>query len=253
MDIYLSSSIKKDIKDSASLACDLGLNLEISRLGKISLMNEKYDEFLNYYSDVLKNFPNKLTLHGFFSGLNVISKDKAIADISKKRFLQSLNAAKKLNAHTVVYHSGYDLTNKQEGYREKFVSSQICFWSDFVSDFEQSGIVAVLENTSEPDAKILHEIVSTIDSPYLKLCLDTGHVNVASDESVSQWIKTFGSYLYHTHMHNNDGIYDQHCALKEGTLDFVPIIELLKTSSVKSFVLEMFHEQRLIDSLELFE
>ena len=68
MDIYLSSSLKDDIKYSAAIASDMGLNLEISRFGKIALMDEKYDEYLEYYSSVLKHFPNKISLHGFFSG-----------------------------------------------------------------------------------------------------------------------------------------------------------------------------------------
>ena len=46
MDIYLSSSLKDDIADSAKFAVNSGLNLEISRFGKIALMDEKYDEYL---------------------------------------------------------------------------------------------------------------------------------------------------------------------------------------------------------------
>lgn len=253
MDIYLSSSLKNDIKDSAKLALDMDLNLEISRFGKISLMDEKYDEYLDYYCSVLKNFPKKISLHGFFSGLSVISKDKAIVAVSKKRFLQSLKIAETLNAHTVVFHSGYDLTNKMEDYKKTFINSQICFWSDFVSHFEHAGITAVLENTSEPEPEVLLKVVQAIDSPNLKLCVDCGHVNVASKKPVDQWISTFGNYLHHTHMHNNNGIYDLHQGLSEGTLDFSSIIEQLKSSPVKSYVLEMFTEKRVIESLKFFE
>ena len=253
MDIYLSSSLKDDIKDSAAIASDRGLNLEISRFGKIALMDEKYDEYLEYYLSVLKHFPNKISLHGFFSGLSVICKDRAIVEISRRRFLQSLRIAEKLGAHTVVFHSGYDLTNKMADYKERFVSSQICFWSEFISNFERAGITAVIENTSEPEPELLLKVVDDVGSSNLKLCLDCGHANVASNVQVENWIKVFGKYLHHTHMHNNDGIFDLHQGFSEGTLDFVSIIKQLKASPVKDYVLEMFSENQVIDSLAFFE
>ena len=177
----------------------------------------------------------------------------AIVEISKKRFLQSLRIAETLGAHTVVFHSGYDLTNKMEDYKKRFVSSQICFWSEFVSNFEQAGITAVIENTSEPEPELLLKVVENVGSPNLKLCLDCGHANVASKEPLEKWIKVFGKYLHHTHMHNNNGIFDLHQGLSEGTLDFVSIIKQLKASPVKDYVLEMFTEKRVIDSLAFFE
>lgn len=253
MDIYLSSSLKDDITDSMQLAINMGLNLEISRFGKIAFLDEKYDEYLAYYSSVLKKFPNKISLHGFFSGLSVICRDQAIVDLSKKRFLQSLKIAENIGAHTVVFHSGYDLTNKMEDYPKRFITSQICFWEDFVSNFEHAGITAVIENTSELYPDLLVKIVDEINSPNLRLCLDCGHANVSSKIPVKNWIKSFDKYLYHTHMHNNNGVFDLHKSFSEGTLDFVSIIKQLKTSSVKNYVLEIFSEKQVIDSLAFFE
>ncbi len=253
MDLYLSSSIHKDIQKTVKLANELDFNIEISRFGEISTIDDTYEYLLELFARELEKFDKKISLHGFFFDLNVISPDRAIRELSVKRFLQSFEVAKHLGANTVVYHSGFDPTNKQVKYIDGFISSQIVFWSDFVSQFEKAGITVALENTSEPYPEVILKIVEAVDSPFFKACLDSGHVNVFSSVPIDEWISSLGPQLHHLHLHNNDGVYDQHRAFNDGTLDFVSIIKQIEGHPIKNCTLEMFKESRLIDSLKFFE
>ena len=101
------------------------------------------------------------------------------------------------------------------------------FWKEFLR--EDPGVVIVLENVLETDPAWLPEIVSQVDNPWLKLCLDIGHVNAYSRIDVFQWLRRWAPNLSHFHIHNNDGKTDLHQALNCGT---IPVIDFLEQAQV---------------------
>ena len=106
----------------------------------------------------------------------------------------------------------------------------------------------------ETEPNFCLELFEKIDSPNLKLALDTGHVNLyAHDTKVTEWIKAYGENLYHLHIHNNFRTNDDHSNLDNGTLDYNEILNTIKNSKVDpSFVLEMFTEEDIRKSIEIF-
>lgn len=252
MDIYLSSSIKqKSLEDIVQYANDKNLNLEISRFGSIKTIDNEFDEKLFYYKKVLENFKGKLSLHGFFFDLNPSSTDPEIRKITQKRYEQSFFVAKELGAKTVVFHTGYNILLKHDGYVENFVLSQISFWENLIKHFENENITVVLENTYEDKIEPIISIVDEINSPYLKMCLDAGHANINGDDSIENWIDKIGKRLHHCHFHNNYGKKDEHNSLIRGTVDFSLVIEKLKQNKLSpNIVLEIFNQELVEESLD---
>jgi sugar phosphate isomerase/epimerase len=87
------------------------------------------------------------------------------------------------------------------------------------------------------------------------LCLDVGHVNVLGPEQQARELAFFRKHrkrIFHSHVHDNSGLRDEHSALGRGRIDFLPYFRLLaKTEAF--IVLEVRPKESAIESLRHFE
>lgn len=249
--IFITSSVEKTISESARLAEQLGTGLEISRLPKMKLIDSDFDGILSELKNQLSGFSGDVTLHALFSGLNPASKDAAIQKIVEKRYRQSFIAGKLINAQNIVFHSGNKgLKNKPSD--DYFVEHSIIFWKEFIKQFEDSGLHATLENVSEYYPQVIKTVVDEVNSPFLNLTLDTGHVNLTCNIDPSEWIKFFGKKLTHMHLHNNCKTNDDHAGFYNGSINFLKIFRTLKEENINPLlVLEIFNKEQLTESLEI--
>lgn len=58
--------------------------------------------------------------------------------------------------------------------------------------------------------------------------LDVGHVNANSSKPLCDWIKGLNHKIGYVHLHNNDGIHDNHYGLGKGQIDMLAVLEALK-------------------------
>ncbi len=251
--LLISSSAKNTIKESAQLATELGLGLEISRLPFYKDKNTTQEQVIEKLKTDLQDFNNRITLHAMFSDVNVAGQDPLLKEIAQKRFIQSYNVGKAIGADTILFHTGNKGT-LHYGSQETFKKNFITFWKDFIKNFEQDNIIAVIENVFETTPEYCIELFEGVNSPNMKLALDTGHVNLyAQKTKVTDWIKAYGENLYHLHIHNNFRENDDHSNLENGTLDFVEIFSEIKNLGIHpSYVLEMFTEEDIRKSVKIF-
>lgn len=251
--LLISSSAKSTIKDSAKLACELNTGLEISRLPFYKDKNITTSDVITRLKEDLSDFTNRITLHAMFSDVNIAGQDPLLREISRLRYKQSFEVGKAINADTILFHTGNKGT-KHYGSQEQFKKRFTTFWKDFIKEFEQAGIIAVIENVFEETPDYCFSLFEEINSPNLKLALDVGHVNLyAPQTDVIDWINKYGENLYHLHIHNNFKTNDDHSNFNNGTLDFNKILTTIKNSNINpSFVLEMFTEEDIRKSVEMF-
>lgn len=94
------------------------------------------------------------------------------------------------------------------------------------------GVITCLENTPFPAFPLagceqLLRLVKEINSPYLKICFDTGHANILG-ESIGESVRIIGrDYLKIVHCHDNDGTEDSHLPPYEGNIDWSEFCESL--------------------------
>ena len=87
---------------------------------------------------------------------------------------------------------------------------------DTVICFENMPMLALSLSTPE---QILR-FVKMIDSPYMRVCLDTGHCSVFG-QSPADAVRLFGKeYLRAMHVHDNDGRADRHMLPGQGVIDW---------------------------------
>lgn len=101
---------------------------------------------------------------------------------------------------------------------------------------EEEKIIIALENVAPIKAESEHYLLGdniedfnfifeSVNSKYLKFCLDTGHANMG--EGVLEYINNFHSKLSCIHYHDNNGAKDEHLAVGDGTVPWEDLAEEL--------------------------
>lgn len=101
---------------------------------------------------------------------------------------------------------------------------------------EREGINLALENTRFPSYN--EYIYRNLPSDRLRLCYDTGHENAYTHGA--DILSMFGNRLVTSHIHDNNGLEDQHHMMGEGNIDFPPILLRMKKLGLQYFNLESY-------------
>lgn len=102
------------------------------------------------------------------------------------------------------------------------------FWTRFEHSLtvllpvaEQTGITLALENTYEPFEPLARmvKLVNSFHHPRLGLCLDVGHANI-SGIGIEAFFELMAPLMVTCHLHDNNGMKDEHIAPGQGTIDW---------------------------------
>lgn len=200
---------------------DLGAGIELGSYGLIGVKSQKdWDSRLEKHIMIMKQFPGKVAIHGPFIGIEYTHIDHLIRESIQCRIDMIFNVACTLKADRVILHSGYSMETEVFHLNELWISENINYWRNEICRWEKAGIEIVLENDVERSPDLLVDLIRTVKSPSLQLCLDIGHLHYFSPYSSSNWVSKMGSYLKHVHIHDNDQKADRHWSLGKGTFDF---------------------------------
>ncbi len=173
-------------------------------------------------------------MHGPYSELVPASRDMLVRNATLQRFQQAYEAAKMIGASHLVLHSGYIPKTYQP---EQWIQNSLVFWVDFLRD-KNASILIHVENVYDDDFTLLRELVDRVSMTYgddrLTICLDIGHVNANSSRSLTDWISGMGDRIRYVHLHNNDGILDDHWRLDRGKIDISQVLDLLQKHSPRA-------------------
>lgn len=229
-ELYLST-----IDPRAHLVAEkYGLGLEIAEYCTAWNMDEQFRQTDAQVRRNIGNCPH-LVLHAPFNELFPCAIDPKARALAAQRYRQAIALARGYGARKVVIHGGY---HPLIYYHQWYVEQSIAFWKEFLK--EDPGVELVLENVLEEVPEMLLDIVTAVDNPRLRLCLDVGHVNAYSRVDVMGWLEIWAPWLSHFHIHNNDGTADTHSPLTRGT---IPMEDFLKRAMQycpqASFTLEL--------------
>lgn len=173
-----------------------------------------------------------------------LCNDPSAVEILKK-WLELFSAAGVKNA--VLHCDGRfpEGTPKEEIIAEN--AKRLCVLAAYA---ETLGIRICLENlrTFCGDAEELLKVIEAAgNSDALGICLDTGHLNLASPGTEAQFIRTAGSRLHALHIADNEGQRDQHLMpFGAGNVDFTAVMLALKEIGYRDlFNYEIPGERRL--------
>lgn len=93
---------------------------------------------------------------------------------------------------------------------------------------EKYGVYLALENSVFPE--YLQFIFDNIKSKYVGFCFDSGHEHAFAKDF--GYLDKFGDRLFALHLHDNDGVHDQHLVPFYGSIDWVSKVEELKKTKL---------------------
>ncbi len=189
----------------------------------------------------------EVTIHGPFTDLSPGGQDRRVKEVTRNRFLKTMEWARILRPKTIVFHPGYEKRQFDENV-DLWLESSVETWSPLVEEAEKSGLVFAIENVFEETPDSLKRLLDRVHSSHFRFCFDTGHYHAFSMRkvSLSGWIDALGGYLGEVHLHDNHGEKDEHLPMGEGGFDFTQFFALLSGKGLKPvFTIEPHEEAHL--------
>ena len=146
-----------------------------------------------------------------------------------------------------VLHPGGNEMRRRNAGAEEIFERQVQVLRQLCEHARDTGLVISLENVSgTPEAEDLLAIITAVGEENLGICLDTGHLNMASGDQAG-FIRSAGSRLKALHIADNEGKSDQHLMpYGRGTVDWGVVMSALKELPYEGLVnLEIPGENRV--------
>lgn len=213
---------------TAPIARAYGVGLEATTFYDTNYLDEHPDGIATYRAQT-HEIPY-MSMHGPFTGLSTGVRDRAIRDVTMRRYLESCDTAERLGIRDIVIHNNYyDYCAPKTVWLENTVS----FFAELTQEISGRNICFHLENTLERDGELICQVLSRTDSAQLDLCLDVGHAQgmVPDGLPATEWVRRYGEWIGHVHLHNNSGHRDEHRNLNDGVIPMQELLALLEARS----------------------
>lgn len=196
------------------------------------------------------NWKPHLSFHGPFMDMSPGGVDERVRRITVERFLHLIGIARILKPKIIVFHPGYDKW-RFHGHEDLWLENSYKTWNLILENAKSIGTSIAIENVFEEDPLTLEALVKRMDSPKFGVCFDTGHFHLFSKRPLKEWIDRLGSHLLEVHIHDNNGIEDEHLAIGDGKMDFDSFFKLLNGLSHKPLLtIEAYGKEAAEKSIE---
>jgi sugar phosphate isomerase/epimerase len=196
----------------------------------------------------------EITLHGPFTDLSPGSPDPAVRAVTRRRFEQLLDMVALFKPRHVVCHGGYD--KKRYFYmREAWIQRSLDIWRWMAESVGTLGSRLILENVYEHGPEEMKALIEPLAHLGVGFCLDTGHQAAFGRTPLEVWVASMAPHIAQLHLHDNNGDWDEHLALGQGSIDFDRFFrQLREIREIPPLVsLEPHQERDLWLSLEYLE
>lgn len=228
---------------------DRGLNPEIG-LDALSLDHYSYEEFLS----VANRFRERgrcITIHGPFMDLSPTSPDPDIQRVTQKRFDQLFTVLPAFSPVSLVAHAGYD-PRRHFFMADEWLDQSLSFFENAAQRAHDLGCRLMLENVFEEHPQEILPLVRGLNPAHAGICLDVGHMNAMSNDSLDHWLHTLSQYIGQFHLHDNHGDKDFHLPMGQGNIDFHKVFDFISHKH-PILTLEPHKEEDLYVSLDVLK
>ncbi len=164
--------------------------------------------------------------HAPFFGLDIASLDAKVSQYSEDTLKRALEVTALLGGRVMVMHTGYLPFFSRSGRRLWFRN-----WNSRMPQVVERALELdvriALENTWEDRPEVIAHLIDMLPRDAVGVCLDTGHLNVFSRLPLNNWWRALGAKVVALHIHDNDGMSDDHLVPGEGTFDFRALAGLI--------------------------
>jgi sugar phosphate isomerase/epimerase len=175
------------------------------------------------------------SVHSPAYGLNLASLNPGLRRCSMEQVIDAVRLAGELGAENVVVHGGAEhfLHAEMRGEtRRRSREALLASLAGCASAAEQAGVMLCLENLTAPEAlpRTLGEVAETVrhlSHPALRITLDLAHFTLCQEPVAS--LTAAADLIRHVHLSDNHREDDSHLPLGEGSIDFAPFRDFLRS------------------------
>jgi sugar phosphate isomerase/epimerase len=193
-------------------------------------------------SDQLSKAGLRCSFHAPFMDLSLGAIDSRIRQVSLERIQQVLELIPLFQPRWIVCHAAYEARHYRED-QERWFENIVQTFSRLVPMIESTKTPLMVENVFENDPQQLKALFQRIASPLVRFCLDVGHHRLYSRTDINDWVETLGPVLGLLHLHDNQGLLDDHLALGDGSIDFIGFFALLKEKGLHPLITLEAHQE----------
>lgn len=211
-------------------------DLELQSFCLPHVLNGDLSAPLDRARKLIDGLTGRIGLHGPYVGFTIDSADPDVALIVQARMLKALEVCEALGASQMVIHSPittWDHGNQQFSAHDALIQIERARYTlgPVLKRAEDTGVGLVLENIEDVDPAARVRMVDALNSPALKVSLDTGHAQyahvTAGAPPVDTYIMAAGKRLDHVHLQDSDGFADRHWHPGDGPLNWHAIFAAL--------------------------
>lgn len=167
-------------------------------------------------------------LHAEYGAINfeLSSPEEGVRDAAFRRLCRWIEYASKLEVRSLVVHAAFAKPLPRMRYDnvvKRVIDLNIRYLRGMGKLAEDHGVIVAVENCVEPwfcsSPLDLLYLIEAVGSESVEACVDTGHFNVNSIDP-AEAIKLLSGHVAATHIHDNNGRYDQHLPPLLGSVDW---------------------------------
>jgi len=179
----------------------------------------------------------RFQVHAPLSDVNIGSVHEPMRIAAVNEIKQTIMMCRQLEIPLVTIHPGFvqgiAFLNKAKALEKTKVSVK-----EIATYASGQSVTVVVENLpANINATCTHadELLEAIEGSGLGICFDMGHANTAGQmDEMLRLVDRFKN----VHLHNNDGQWDQHNRVDDGSADLSKVVSVLKKSYTGNIIIE---------------
>lgn len=176
-------------------------------------------------------------VHAPLSDVNIGSVHEPMRLAAMNEIKQTIAMCRQLDIPMVTVHPGFiqgiAFLNKATAVEKTAQSLKEI--ASFASDQSVSVAVENLPANINATCTQASELLEVIEGTDLGICFDMGHANTAGQ--IDEMLALVDKFR-NVHLHNNDGDWDQHNKLNDGSADLTKVVKALKSHYKGSLIIE---------------
>jgi sugar phosphate isomerase/epimerase len=172
------------------------------------------------------------------SDVNIGSIYEPMRAVAVREIAGAIDACREIGIPLVTVHPGF-VTGIAFLAKGKVVDQTKRSLAELAPVAANNSVDLVVENMPvgiNATCTTAEELLEVIGETELGVCFDMGHANTAGQvDSLLKHVKRFRN----VHLHNNDGTWDQHNAIDDGTADFAAVVRTIEGSGYRgNYIIE---------------
>ncbi len=220
---------------------------------------EVHGEYVDCLQRIKEQLHARFTVHAPAHDVNLGSLNAKVREVALEEIKGSIDFARSIGSSLVVVHPAPGILGMPEGkwskeehaprrdsdrldQQEALMVRAVKDLADYAPD-----VLLCLENLVYPheiyrSPEDMAELIKRVNRSNVGITLDVGHAVVCGHKP-ADFLHAIQDEIFHVHLHDNNGVIDQHLPLGQGTIDYVDVIQSLKHMDYQGVVqLEFFLE-----------